>query len=34
LAGTVFGVNLSLMSLSDMRVTSVLEQVAMIDGGN
>ena len=34
LAGAVFGVNLSLMSLSDMRVTSVLEQVAMIDGGN
>ena len=34
LAGAIFGVNLSLMSLSDMRVTSVLEQVAMIDGGN
>ncbi len=34
LAGAVFGVNLSLMSLSDLRVTSVLEQVAMIDGGD
>ncbi len=34
LAGAVFGVNLSLMSLSDMRVTTVLEQVAMIDEGN
>ncbi len=34
LAGAIFGVNLSLMSLSDMRVTSVLEQVAMIDGGD
>ena len=34
LAGAIFGVNLSLMSLSDMRVTTVLEQVAMIDGGN
>jgi hypothetical protein len=34
LAGAIFGVNLSLMSLSDIRVTSVLEQVAMIDGGN
>jgi hypothetical protein len=34
LAGAIFGVNLSLMSLSDLRVTSVLEQVAMIDGGN
>lgn len=34
LAGAVFGVNLSLMSLSDVRVTSVLEQVAMIDGGD
>ncbi len=34
LAGAIFGVNLSLMSLSDVRVTSVLEQVAMIDGGD
>ncbi|HTM79666.1 hypothetical protein [Asticcacaulis sp.] len=34
LAGAVLGVNLSLMGLSDLRVTSVLEQVAMIDGGN
>jgi hypothetical protein len=34
LAGAIFGVNLSLVSLSDVRVTSVLEQVAMIDGGN
>ena len=34
LAGAVLGVNLSLMSLSDLRVTSVLEQVAMIDGGS
>jgi len=34
LAGALFGVNLSLMSLSDVRVTSVLEQVAMIDGGD
>ena len=34
LAGAIFGINLSLMSLSDLRVTSVLEQVAMIDGGN
>ena len=32
LAGAAFGVNLSLMSLSDMRVQTVLEQVAMIDG--
>ncbi|WP_414996229.1 hypothetical protein [Asticcacaulis sp.] len=34
LAGAIFGVNLSLMSLSDVRATNVLEQVAMIDGGN
>ncbi|WP_303830018.1 hypothetical protein [Asticcacaulis taihuensis] len=34
LAGAVLGVNLSLMGLSDLRVTSVLEQVAMIDGGD
>ena len=34
LAGAIFGVNLSLLSLSDLRVTSVLEQVAMIDGGD
>jgi hypothetical protein len=34
LAGAVLGVNLSLMSLSDLRVASVLEQVAMIDGGD
>lgn len=34
LAGVIFGVNLSLMSLSDVRATNVLEQVAMIDGGN
>lgn len=33
-AGAVLGVNLSLMGLSDLRVTSVLEQVAMIDGGD
>jgi hypothetical protein len=32
LAGAIFGVNLSLMSLSDLRVQTVLEQVAMIDG--
>jgi len=33
-AGAALGINLSLMSLSDLRVTSVLEQVAMIDGGD
>jgi len=34
MAGALLGINLSLMSLSDLRVTSVLEQVAMIDGGD
>ncbi len=34
LAGAVFGVNLSLVSLETVRAQTVLEQVAMIDGDN
>ncbi len=34
LAGAIFGVNLSLVSLETVRAQTVLEQVAMIDGDN